>query len=761
MSIRLKLLITYLSVALIPAVFVGILTFHNYSESFEKSRISDMKDLAALKAEKIETYFAGLKANMETARAFYNIKKNLPILVRLGHSPSVPEFLDAKKTLDDQLRPMQSVMGLADIMLVGPSGKTVYSTDPAHSRKEFLRPLPDPRQKAFAKGRNGVYVSDVFLNNAEAGGTRMLITGPAYDLNNVFSGIIVFEINTDPVYKLVQDETGLGATGEILLSKKVGDKLIYLNPLRYDPGAAFKKTIVFGSAEAIPSQKAVQGKNGAGLSIDYRGRKVIAGWRYLPSLDWGIVAKIDTEEAFAPIESLRRLLLIILIVIVAVCGVTAISLARSISDPIKTLTEGAAIIGGGNLDYKVGTGHKDEIGRLSRAFDAMTSDLKKTTASRDALNAEILERKKIEAALRKSEAGLNKAQEIAHLGSWELDLADNRLSWSDEVYRIFGLKPQEFAATYEAFLEAIHPDDRAAVDAAYSGSLRKGSDSYEIEHRVLRKATGEVRVVHERCAHIRNADGAVIRSIGMVHDITARKKMEEELKRSNESLEQFAYVAAHDLQEPLRMMASYSELLDRRYKPKLDSDAGEFIDYIVDGAKRLQKLINDLLAYSRIGRTDKAVREFDCNAVLGRVLGGMKAAAEETGAVVTSDPLPALAGNESNFVQLFQNLIGNAIKFRGAEPPRIHIGAEKRDGNWLFSVKDNGIGIEPQYKDRIFVIFQRLHGRDQYPGTGIGLAICKKIVETHGGRIWMESEPGKGASFHFTTPAIKEELKNG
>jgi PAS domain S-box-containing protein len=232
-----------------------------------------------------------------------------------------------------------------------------------------------------------------------------------------------------------------------------------------------------------------------------------------------------------------------------------------------------------------------------------------------------------------------------------------------------------------------------------------------------------------------------------------------ELTLSNENLEQFAYVASHDLQEPLRMMASYSELLERRYKSKLDTDADEFISYIVDGAKRMQKLINDLLAYSRIGRSDKPLEEIDCNAILNRVVGSMDDMAKSTGALITQDKLPVLMGNESNFIQLFQNLVGNAIKFHGPEAPRVHVGAAKGSDRWLFSIKDNGIGIEPQYQERVFLIFQRLHGRDKYPGTGIGLSICKKIVETQGGNIWFESEQGKGSTFYFTVP-MKGEAKN-
>ena len=203
------------------------------------------------------------------------------------------------------------------------------------------------------------------------------------------------------------------------------------------------------------------------------------------------------------------------------------------------------------------------------------------------------------------------------------------------------------------------------------------------------------------------------------------------------------------------MVASYTQLLAQHYENQLDDKARMYIRYAVDGAVRMQTLINDLLAYSRVGRTDKAEGEVDCNSVLDRVLGGMRTAIEETGAVVTRGQLPVLTGNESNFVQLFQNLVGNGIKFHGATPPRIQVKAVKQGGNWLFTVEDNGIGLEAQYKDRIFVIFQRLHGRGAYPGTGIGLAICKKIVETRGGRIWVESEPGRGSVFNFTIPEVR------
>lgn len=269
---------------------------------------------------------------------------------------------------------------------------------------------------------------------------------------------------------------------------------------------------------------------------------------------------------------------------------------------------------------------------------------------------------------------------------------------------------------------------------------------------------------------LRDKAGNILGTFGISRDITARKMAEEalalkaqELVRSNTELEQFAYVASHDLQEPLRMIASYTQLLARRYKDKLDKDAQEFIGYAADGAVRLQVLINDLLTFSRVGTRGKPFVLTDCTEILDRALSNLKIALEESRVVVAQSPLPKVLGDPSQLTQLFQNLIGNAIKFRGLDAPQVSVSADLKASppsggghdapeEWVFCIRDNGIGIEPQYFERIFVIFQRLHTREEYPGTGIGLALCKKIVERHGGRLWVDSELGKGAAFYFTVP---------
>ena len=245
-----------------------------------------------------------------------------------------------------------------------------------------------------------------------------------------------------------------------------------------------------------------------------------------------------------------------------------------------------------------------------------------------------------------------------------------------------------------------------------------------------------------------------------IRDITERKKSEQhlvktvgELKRSNDELQQFAYVASHDLQEPLRMVASFTQLLAKRYKGRLDSEADEFIAYAVDGSNRMQGLIQDLLAYSRAGTNGQPLLEISSEKALNDALANLRATIQESGAVVTHDSLPAITTDDAQLVLVFQNLVGNAIKYRSAEVPRVHVSATKNGGKeWNFSVRDNGLGIDPQYFERIFVLFQRLHGRQEFKGTGIGLAICKKIVERLGGRIWVESQPQKGSTFYFALP---------
>lgn len=335
---------------------------------------------------------------------------------------------------------------------------------------------------------------------------------------------------------------------------------------------------------------------------------------------------------------------------------------------------------------------------------------------------------------------------------------DGRFLYVNRAWKeTLGYSQEEIAEL--SLFDIIHPNSQEHCMQMFQ-KIISGEKIDRVEAIFVAKDGREI--ILEGSASCRFKDGQPFSTQGIFQDITERKRAEEKLKQtlaelecSNAELQQFAYVASHDLQEPLRMVASYVQLLARRYQGKLDDDADEFINFAVDGAGRMQGLINALLDYSRVGTRGKPFEPTDCEIVLNRALANLQAATIESGAEVDHKPLPTVMADDVQLTQLFQNLIGNAIKFHNEKPPRVHVSAEKKGQEWVFSVQDNGIGIAPEYAQRIFLIFQRLHDRSEYKGTGIGLAVCKKIVERHGGRIWVDSQPGQGSTFYFTLPVAE------
>jgi PAS domain S-box-containing protein len=379
------------------------------------------------------------------------------------------------------------------------------------------------------------------------------------------------------------------------------------------------------------------------------------------------------------------------------------------------------------------------------------------------LSIDITSQKKTETELRIAQKKLNLTLENANIGLWEWDLKTNQVKWDSRMERIFGIEPGKFGQTYSDFENCVNEEDLPHIREAFARTIRK-DNPFETIFRT-RPVNGMSKYISTKALINKYKNGKPMGLTGVCFDVTSMKKgteqtlirLNEELMRSNKDLEQFAYVASHDLQEPLRMVSSFTQMLEQRYRDKLDEDGREFIRYAVEGSKRMYFLINGLLAYSRVNTRGKEFEKVKMNDVLGKVIKNLALKIDEKKVSVVFKNLPVIFADENQMIQLFQNLIENSLKF-SKNNTSIHVSVKSDSAYHIFSIKDEGIGIEQQYFERIFKIFQRLNRN--YDGTGIGLAICKRIVERHGGYIWVESEPGKGSNFIFTIPKLKSPSPN-
>jgi PAS domain S-box-containing protein len=541
---------------------------------------------------------------------------------------------------------------------------------------------------------------------------------------------------------MVQDYSDQGESGETIVGDLRNRELPIFFPLRPTKTHA-KDDSARTAAIRVALAMAQQGKTGLLLPDQSPDPSLVIAYGPVEGVNWGVLVKKSKSEFYGPISRRLAALLggILAFVVAATFGM--VQLLRPLA------------------------------GRLILHTDELESQIYEKTA---ALNTELAERKRAELSLRDSEALYHSLVDTLPINIIRKDL-QGRVTYGNKGYSETMKKPikellgkTDFDLFPRDLAEKYSKDDDKVVT---TGTMFEDIE----EHR---KPDGKLLYVHVLKAPVRDAKGDIVGTQVIFWDVTERKLAEEtlartatDLARSNKELEQFAYVASHDLQEPLRMITSYTQLIAKRYHDLLDHDARDFMGFVITGAHRMQRLINDLLAYSRVGTRAKPMGIISADDALQSALDNLRLAIEETGAAITRDPLPTLLADNVQLTQLFQNLIGNALKFRSRTTPTIHIGVECKPApscpvpasvtarrepqpeECVFHVRDNGIGIDPQYFERIFVIFQRLHTRDQYPGTGIGLAICKKIVERHGGRIWVESKPGDGATIFFALPIAK------
>lgn len=386
MSIRTKLVLILVAFTSIPVFFFGLMVFSNARSSLMTVRIAQLNNIADLKKDKLETFFHERESDIKSAQNFYIIKLNLPLLNRRLHDRADLSHNKSHEVLDRQISEFQKSYGYLNVLLTNPEGVVLYSSDNAYEADNLGKPFPE--RQIYEEGKKDIYFSDVSKRPA-TGRFGMMASAPLKGFDGKFIGVIIIDIDMEPIYNFTSDPTGLGGTGEVLIAKKEGDTAMFLSPLRHDPEAVLKRKASFAEESGFPAQQAVQGNNGSGVAKDYSGIEVLAAWRYIPSLRWGLVTKIETPEAFAPIDRLRNIAVSIEIIILILGVLSAMAIARGVTRPVLALQRGAEIIGSGNLDYRVATEAKDEVGHLSRLIDSMTRNLKRSQGETIQRNQEI------------------------------------------------------------------------------------------------------------------------------------------------------------------------------------------------------------------------------------------------------------------------------------------------------------------------------------------------------------------------------------
>ena len=527
MTLKKRLILIIIAVATLPMIFVGTLGYYSAKMALQDLRMEELKSTTDLKAKKIEDFFLDQKNHIKIAQLRPNIKKYASLLAQFSGDTSSPAYETIRDELDGALKMYPSVYDYANVLLANQKGKIVYVLNRYSDLEDINRTLPAIWYDAFEKGKKSVSLSDVFRSRQQAGQVSAYLTAPIHDFDANFVGVMFLEIDMAAIFNLVQDATGMGETGETVIARKEDDAALFLNPLRHDPDAALKRRVVFGQSHAIPIQEALKGKAGNGIFLDYRGKKVIAVWQYMPQLDWGMVAKIDVTEAFEPAAKLRDFVLILVIAVVILGIFIALIVAKSITDPLQRLQEGTAEIGRGKLDYKVGTDAKDEIGQLGRAFDQMTEKLKDITASRDMLDREIKEREKAEKALWLMKFSLDHSSEMLY---W-IDPKGKIVDVNNTTCKRLGYDREEILSLT---VENIDPDipieeyQQIWQDLIQTGSSKMQGTHYSKDGK---------RIPVEITLNYIQYEGKEY-NCAIARDITDRKKAEEELQKSMSELDE-------------------------------------------------------------------------------------------------------------------------------------------------------------------------------------------------------------------------------
>ncbi len=738
----------------------------------EEEITSHLVSAAESRAAHVRTFLHEHKEMIRMAATSRVLRMGLRSL-ETGAADRAAIVQDMNTRLLDFIQPVEDICTL---LLLDRDGEVVASTTPEHIGSDRST------DAYFVGAREGPFVKDANVCKT-MGCPSLTVSAPILDDQGGPLGTLVVQLEMDELNAITSDRTGLGETGETYLINKYG---FMITSSRFSEDTFLKQKVDTQNAreclaDGVAMRRGVLAEGhecSAKVYVDYRGVRVLGVHAHVREMGWGLLAEMDASEAFAPLARLRSAIVAFAVLSTVAALAGAYLFARRISQPIHELHTGSERIGNGELDFRVQVNTRDEIGQLADEFNRMAAKLSESYASleqrvaertadlaqaNEELEDEIAEHKRDERALRASEGKYRTLVENLPQRIFLKDTNSVYVSCNRNYAADLGIRPEDIAGKVdydfyaEGLAEKYRADDKRVMDSG---------EAVDIEEPYVHE--GQQMVVHTVKTPVRDQQGHITGLLAIFWDITARKQAEEQLQRnaqrleslnaeferSNRDLQEFTYAVSHDLQEPLRKMNTFAEFLVEDCAECLPEDSLRHLRTIREASLRMKDRIQHLLALARVGTQGGQMAPVEPRPVINEVLEDLSERVRECGADISvQEDLPRVSADRVQLAQVFQNLIGNALKFRSPDrPPRVTISARERNGEAVFSVADNGIGIEERFSERIFGVFRRLHQAEEYEGDGVGLALCKRIIQRHGGRISLQSEPGIGSTFTFTLP---------